>query len=101
MSDQRNDDATANLSEAAEEAIGGIAPSRDDETSTPPVRDGLDASDSEQLRRNPSNEDAKLDIGLDETFPGSDAPSNIQPGKGKDPAPSTGFDPEAEARLTR
>lgn len=65
----------------------------------PHVRTGRDASDDEKLRRNPSNEDAKLDVGLDETFPSSDAPSNTQPGKGKDPAPSSGYDPAAEAAL--
>lgn len=68
---------------------------------TQPVREAIDASDSEQLRRNPSNEDAKLEVALDETFPGSDAPSNTQPGKGKDPPPSTGYDPDAEGALAR
>ena len=75
----------------------------DTKTSTTPeapeVRTALDASDSKQLQRNPSDEDAKLDVALDESFPTSDAPSNTQPGKGKDPAPSSGYDPEAEARL--
>ena len=42
------------------------------------------------------DESAKLDVALDETFPTSDAPSNTQPGKGSDPAPSSGFDEEAE-----
>jgi len=65
----------------------------------PHVRTARDASDDEKLRRNPSNEDAKLDVGLDETFPSSDAPSNTQPGKGKDPPPSSGYNPDAEARL--
>jgi hypothetical protein len=65
----------------------------------PEVRTALDATDSKELQRNPGNEDAKLDVALDETFPGSDAPSNTQPGKGKDPAPSSGYDPEAEARM--
>ena len=74
---------------------------RDDAPEEPKVRTALDASDNEQLRRNPSNEDAKLDVALDETFPSSDAPSNTQPGKGKDPPPSSGFDPEAEADLAR
>jgi hypothetical protein len=66
---------------------------------TPEVREALDATDSRRLARDPSDEDAKLDVALDETFPTSDAPSNTQPGKGKDPAPSSGFDPEEEARL--
>jgi hypothetical protein len=65
----------------------------------PEVREGLDAGSSKRLRGDPSDEDAKLDVALDETFPTSDAPSNTQPGKGKDPAPSSGFDPELEARL--
>jgi hypothetical protein len=65
----------------------------------PEVREALDATDSKRLRRDPSDEDAKLDVALDETFPTSDAPSNTQPGKGKDPAPSSGFDPEEEARI--
>ena len=60
------------------------------------VRTALDAEDLKELKRNPSDEDAKLDVAIDETFPGSDAPSNTQPGKGKDPAPSSGYDPEAE-----
>ena len=70
------------------------------ETPAPPhVRTAHDAGDDHRLRRNPGDEDAKLDVALDESFPTSDAPSNTQPGKGKDPAPSSGFDAEAEARL--
>lgn len=63
----------------------------------PEVRPAIDADDIKQLKRNPSDEDAKLDVALDESFPTSDAPSNTQPGKGKDPAPSSGYDPKAEA----
>lgn len=78
-----------------------MQPNRDDldrEPGAPPgVRTALDAGDSRRLRLDPTDEDAKLDVALDETFPTSDAPSNTQPGKGKDPAPSTGFDAEAEA----
>ena len=66
---------------------------------TPEVRTAIDATDSKVLSRNPGDEDAKLDVALDESFPTSDAPSNTQPGKGKDPAPSSGFDANAEAKL--
>lgn len=67
------------------------------ETPEPPeVRPALDASDSKRLQRDPGDEDAKLDVALDESFPTSDAPSNTQPGKGKDPAPSSGYDAEEE-----
>ncbi len=65
----------------------------------PEVRTAIDAEDVKALKRNPSDEDGKLDIALDESFPTSDAPSNTQPGKGKDPAPSSGYDAEAEAKL--
>jgi len=65
----------------------------------PEIRDALDADDLRNLKQNPSDADAKLDVALDETFPTSDAPSNTQPGKGKDPAPSSGYDEEAEAKL--
>ena len=58
----------------------------------------LPRGDVAQLKRNPSDEDAKLDVALDESFPTSDAPSNTQPGKGKDPAPSSGYDPDEEAK---
>jgi len=62
----------------------------------PEIRTAHDAEDDQALKRDPANEDAKLDIALDESFPTSDAPSNTQPGKGKDPPPSSGFDAEKE-----
>jgi hypothetical protein len=65
----------------------------------PKVRTAIDADDVKALKRNPSDEDGKLDVALDESFPTSDAPSNTQPGKGKDSAPSSGYDAEAEAKL--
>lgn len=60
------------------------------------IRTAHDASDDERLLKDPGNEDAKLDIALDETFPTSDPPANTQPGRGRDPAPSSGYDEEAE-----
>jgi hypothetical protein len=74
-----------------------LAEQRDSDPPPPcKIRTAHDASDDERLVRNPSDEDAKLDVALDETFPTSDPPSNTQPGKGKDPAPSSGYDEEAE-----
>ena len=61
----------------------------------PEHREAHDATDKPALRRDPSHPDAKLDIELDETFPSSDPPSNTQPGRGLDPAPSSGFTGEA------
>lgn len=48
------------------------------------IRTAHDATDDVKLARDPSDEDAKLEVALDETFPTSDAPSNTQPRKGKD-----------------
>lgn len=76
---------------------GGDAGAAEAAGSTPGVREGQDADSNTRLQADPSDEDAKLDVALDETFPTSDAPSNTQPGKGKDPAPSSGYDAEAEA----
>jgi hypothetical protein len=64
----------------------------------PNVREGTDAESHDGLKADPSDADAKLDIGLDETFPSSDAPANTQPG-GDHPVPSTGFDEVEEQRL--
>lgn len=77
-------------------AIDQTGGSEPEPGAVPEVRTAKDASDDHRLRRNPGDEDAKLDVALDETFPTSDPPSNTQPGKGKDPAPSSGFDAEAE-----
>jgi hypothetical protein len=71
-------------------------PRKEDTPAMQKVRTAHDASDDARLRRNPADEDAKLDVALDETFPTSDPPSNTQPGKGKDPAPSSGYDEKAE-----
>lgn len=68
----------------------------DGENPMPHIRTALDAEDIKALKRDPSDESAKLDVALDESFPTSDAPSNTQPGKGSDPAPSSGYDEAAE-----
>lgn len=76
-----------------------VTPAEKHEDHAPPmqkVRTAHDASDDARLRDDPSDEDAKLDIALDETFPTSDPPSNTQPGRGRDPAPCSGYDEEAE-----
>jgi len=81
------------------DANGHDKPHKEDHPTTE-VRPAHDAKDDKRLSRNPADEDAKLDVALDESFPTSDAPSNTQPGKGKDPAPSSGYDEEAERART-
>ncbi|HEX8485582.1 hypothetical protein [Sphingomonas sp.] len=62
---------------------------------------GQDKSIAKRLEKNPDSPDAKLDNGLDESMDASDTPSSTQPGSSGDPAPSSGFDADAEARLQR
>jgi hypothetical protein len=44
-----------------------------------------------KLRRDPGNEDAKVDVGSDESMDASDPPSASQPGCADEPVPSNGF----------
>jgi hypothetical protein len=58
---------------------------------------GSDKSIEKRLRKDPSNEDAQLDRGLDESMDASDPPSATQPGDSGEPPKSSGFDEAAEA----
>lgn len=70
-------------------------PTEDADGSQTDVREAHDAEHHQELVDNPSHEDGKLEVGLDESFPSSDPASSTQPGHG-DPAPSSGYDEEAE-----
>ncbi|WP_253201226.1 hypothetical protein [Sphingomonas quercus] len=83
------------------EGEGSAEQGSDDARPAPPkIRTGHDASDIAKLRRDPSSEDGKLDVALDETFPTSDPPSITQPNR-NEPAPSSGYDEEAEGERER
>jgi hypothetical protein len=58
---------------------------------------GQDKSIEKRLKKDPENEDAQLDRGLDESMDASDPPSATQPGDSGDPPKSSGFDEAAEA----
>jgi len=45
----------------------------------------------EKLKKDPGCEQAKVDVGSDESMDASDPPSASQPGRGDEPAPSSGF----------
>jgi hypothetical protein len=64
----------------------------------PRVREAHDADHHPILLDDPSDEDARLDIALDESFPTSDAPGHSRPGT-SDPAPSSGYDHKAETGI--
>jgi hypothetical protein len=44
-----------------------------------------------RLKRNPDDQDAKVDVGSDESMDASDPPAATQPGQNDDPVPSSGF----------
>lgn len=44
-----------------------------------------------KLKRNPDDQDAKADVGSDQSMDASDPSSATQPGQKDDPVPSSGF----------
>lgn len=54
-----------------------------------------DSSIERRLQRNPSDPDAKVDAGSDESMDASDPPAAAAPGS-QEPAPSSGYDEVAE-----
>jgi hypothetical protein len=61
----------------------------------PPVISNPPERETEQkLKRDPGNEDAKVDLGSDESMDASDPPSTSQPGSDREPAPSSDFPDE-------
>lgn len=58
----------------------------------PPVISGAPDKDLEQeLKRNPDDPDAKIDVGSDESMDASDPSAAAQPGCSDEPVPSSGF----------
>jgi len=58
----------------------------------PPVISGPPEKElEEKLKKDPGCEQAKVDVGSDESMDASDPPSASQPGGGNEPAPSSGF----------
>lgn len=65
----------------------------------PPSPDaGRDTDITERLEADPADRDAKLDRGLDESMDASDPPAVTQPGDTGEPLPSSGYDPESQAK---
>ena len=57
---------------------------------------GRDKSIAKRLQKDPESSEARLDNALDESMDASDPPSSTQPVHSSGPAPSSGFDAEAE-----
>ena len=87
------------IDRAAMDSIS-VAPGEDDADQTPATdprqEAGQDKSIAERMQRNPDNPDARLDNALDESMDASDPASITQPADRGDPAPSSGYDEDAE-----
>lgn len=58
----------------------------------PPVLSGdPDPELERRLRKNPGDDDAKADVGSDESMDASDPPSTSHPGQTDEPVPSSSF----------
>jgi len=64
-----------------------------DDAGTPPpvISSPPDPELEHKLKCNPTDPDAKADVGSDESMDASDPPAAAQPGGSDDPAPSSGF----------
>ena len=63
-----------------------------DEKQPPPTLSGEpDRSLELKVKKHPGDEDAKVDLGSDESMDASDPSSAAQPGTSGEPAPSSGF----------
>ena len=51
-----------------------------------------------KLKRNPGDQDAKVDVGSDESMDASDPPASAQPGGSDEPAPSSGFPEKSDEK---
>lgn len=90
----------------ADEAIDSLSvapgdPHENNHIHHPRQNAGQDASIAERLERNPESQEARLDTALDESMDASDPPASTQPVHSTEPAPSSGYDAEAEAALAK
>ncbi len=90
----------ADIQETVDETMS-VAPGESSDTDAKSARAdaGNDESIAERLERDPSSKDARLDRALDESMDASDPPSSTQPVHNLGPAPSSGFDEDAERAL--
>ena len=70
-----------------------------DDKAPPPTMSGEpDRAIELKVKKHPDDEDAKVDLGSDESMDASDPSSAAQPGTSNEPAPSSGFPEEPEKK---
>ena len=73
-------------------------PGADDKSAPKSGKEAKDMSTERELQRNPESKEARLDEAVEESMDASDPPSSTQPVHSTEPAPSSGYDAEAEAK---
>ena len=66
-------------------------PKQQDATPAPTLPRAPEQELEKKLKRNPDDQDAKADVGSDESMDASDPPAAAQPGQSDDPVPSSSF----------
>lgn len=69
-----------------------------DEPPPPTLQGEPDQSIELKVKKHPEDDDAKADLGSDESMDASDPSSAAQPGNSKEPAPSSGFPENASKK---
>ncbi|HET9353738.1 MAG TPA: hypothetical protein VFO32_07050 [Sphingomicrobium sp.] len=70
-----------------------------DEKQPPPTLSGEpDRSLELKVKKHPGDEDAKVDLGSDESMDASDPSAAAQPGTSSEPAPSSGFPEDVDKK---
>lgn len=64
---------------------------KQDQTPPPTLPRDPDKELERKLKRNPEDQDAKVDVGSDESMDASDPSAATQPGQSDEPVPSSGF----------
>jgi hypothetical protein len=79
----------------------GPSPGTDAPLVHPDQNAGQDIDIARRLKRDPTDIDAQLDRGLDESMDASDPPAAVMPGDSGAPLPSSGFNDVSEAAIQR
>jgi hypothetical protein len=70
--------------------IRAVTNDHDNNVPAPVISADPDKALEQKLKRDPADQDAKVDVGSDESMDASDPSSAAQPGCGDEPVPSSG-----------
>jgi hypothetical protein len=82
-------------------SVAPPAPNAGNQERDPRQDAGQDESIQRRLQRDPESQEARLDNALDESMDASDPPASTQPVHNTGPSASSGYDEEAERKLSQ